>query len=150
MLQRFIDFSNELSPDDDIEVWLESDGGYCVFAEALRLIFQSYAPDRFSLVGVCSLHSAALDLFISTDCSKVLIPGTIGMVHTISRSVKVGYDGKIKTKFSMDKLLTNVKYPMVEKMEKLIKKNLTNEEYAKYLDNEDVYLTTEEIEKFLT
>lgn len=150
MLQEFIDFDSTLTPEDEIEVWLDSDGGYCIYAEALRMLFQSYSSDRFSLVGVRKLSSAALDLFVCTDCSKVLIPGTIGMVHTITRPANVDYGGNMKTKFSMDKLLTKVKYPMVDKMEILIKKNLNPQEYDKYLDNEDVYLTSEEIEKFLT
>lgn len=147
--QDFLKFQNELSEDDKFEVWLDCDGGSCTTAEMLKALFESYPEDKFKLIACGRICSAALDLFITVNCYKYIIPGTLGMVHTLSRTAKLDYKGKIKVTGTEDKIINN-KYPIVDKVESMLPSILTAKEMKMYNDNQDVWLSTEEIGKFLT
>jgi hypothetical protein len=151
VFETFLQFQNELPEGMKFEVWLDSPGGKCIIAEMLRELFESYDPEQFQLVACGSIFSAAFDLFVTVKCPKYLVPGTTGMVHTTSRRVSVRPGtGKIKLDFTEDKLLYKVKYPLVEAVEARLPSILTKEEWEAYENDEDIFLTTEEIQKFLT
>jgi len=149
MFNTFLQFQNEIPEDSRFEVWLDCDGGECSVAEMLNLLFESYGEDKFQLVGCGRLCSAALDLFTMTKCQKYLVPGTIGMAHTISRKVYVDGKGNMKMKFSEEKIIHN-KYPLVDAFEYKLNQVMDKTSVEQYFNNEDVWLNTEDIEKFLT
>lgn len=146
---EFIQFQNELPDGTPFEVWLDCNGGNCMIAEMLKELFESYPEEDFQLVGCGKLCSAALDLFVTTQCKKYLIPGTIGMAHTISRKVYVNGKGELKMRFSEEKIMQNI-YPMVEEFESRLPAVIGDEAMRQYLNNEDVWISTSEIQKFLT
>ena len=146
---EFLAFQNELTEDDSFEVWLDSDGGDCITAEMLKSLFESYSEDKFKLIATGRICSAAFDLFVTVNCNKFIIPGTLAMTHTVSRNVKADYRGTIKSKATEYKIINNT-YPIVDKIEAMLPKILTSEEMEMYNDNQDIWLTTEEIKKFLT
>lgn len=146
---KFIKFQNDLTEDEKFELWVNSNGGECIVGEMVRDIIESYDSDKFTLVGADRLYSCALDLFVTAKCKKRLIPGTTGLVHTTYSWVKINDMKEFRLKYSEDKLLING-CSMVKEMDELIPKVLTEEELDKYYHNQDVYLTTEDIKKFLT
>jgi hypothetical protein len=151
MFDLFLTFQNELPEGMKMEVWLDSPGGKCIIAEMMKEIFESYDKDKFTLVACGNIFSAAFDLFVAVDCSKHIIPGTVGMVHTTSKRVSIRpTKGHIKLDFSEEKLIYKVKYPIVELVEEKLPHILTAEEMLAYENDKDVFLTTEEIKKFLT
>lgn len=146
---KFLQFQNELTEEDSFEVWLDSEGGNCITAQMLKELFESYDPEKFQLVGTNILASSALDLFVTVKCNKTLIPGTLGVTHTMSRYMKIDGKGNRRIKFSEEKKINNT-YPLVVEFEKKLPSVLTDEEMRKYYENEDVWLSTEEIKKLLT
>lgn len=146
---KFIKFQNDLAPDTRLEVWLNSDGGLCYIGEMIRELFESYDPELFMLVASGRICSSAFDLFVAAKCQKHIIPGTIGMVHGSSQWVEINESKAIKLKFTEEKLL-EIKFPMIELVQSKLPNVLTLEELNKYYENEDIYLTTEQIKKFLT
>lgn len=147
--QDFINFQNSIDKDAKLEVWLDSCGGECMYSEMLKLIFEAYKSEDFQLVGAGNLLSSALDLFVGTECVKYLVPGTIGMVHTITRNAPPDTKGKIKMKFS-EEVCYNREYPLVESMNKKINTYLSKEQKVRYDNNEDIWISYDDILKFLT
>lgn len=149
MFDTFLEFQNEVPEGMKFEVWLDSPGGKCHVSEMLKLLFESYGEEEFQLVACGTICSAALDLFTVVKCNKYLVPGTIGMAHTISRKVFVDGKGNIKKEFSEDKIISN-QYPIVDTFETKFKEVMDEESINQYFDNKDVWLSTEDIKKFLT
>ena len=145
---KFLKFQNDIT-DEKFEVWLNSNGGDCITGEMFKQVFESYSEEQFQLVGTEKLYSCALDLFVTVKCKKLLIPGTIGMIHTSSNWVKINNSKELRLKYSEEKSL-DYNFPMMEEMDKKLPDVLTVEELERYKNNEDIYLTTNDILKFLT
>lgn len=151
MFDLFLNFYNELPEGVSVEVWLNSNGGQCIVAEMMKDLFESFDKDKFTLIACGNIFSAAFDLFVTVDCTKRIIPGTIGMVHTTSKRVSIRPGkGHIKLDFSEEKLIYKIKYPIIEQVEAKLPSILTAEEMQAYENDKDVFFTTEEIKKFLT
>ena len=146
---QFLQFQNKLPDGTSFEVWLDCNGGNCMVAEMINELFESYPEEEFQLVGCGTLCSAALDLFVTIKCKKQLIPGTMGMAHTISRKVHLNGRGELKLRFSEEKIVQNI-YPMVEEFESKLPGVIGDEAMRQYLNDEDIWISTKEIEKLLT
>lgn len=151
MFYNFLQFQNEIPEGMKFEVWLDSPGGNCAVAQMMKELFESYDSEQFQLVACGSIFSAAFDLFVTVDCRKFIIPGTIGMVHTTSKRVSIRpVKGTMKLDFTEEKLVYTRQYPMVQEVEDKLPSILTKEELEAYENDKDVFLTTDEIKKFLT
>lgn len=148
MLQELFDIQNQLTEEDKFEIWLDSEGGDCDVAEGLRLIFESYEESKFQLVACGFLESSALNIFVSTNCRKKVVPGTIGLFHTISVTRSFNNKGKSRMEPSRERVYTDFYFPSVEEAEEELLKYLSEDDTERYNNNEDVYIGTEVLEKF--
>lgn len=129
------------STEEVIEIYLYSGGGSTGIMSAL-LDLININPNRFVLIGYCSLASAAFELFVRAGCRKRLLENTIGMYHQGSRSIDINDYGK--PKFHEDIAIKN----QTEVFRKLTmsfidKCGFTPTEKTKFKKDHDVYFSNE-------
>ena len=112
------DFDSELltkvteavnSPDEEITIYLFSDGGCNSVCNVLLNIIEN-DRDRFKLFGYELLSSSAFEFFVKAECKKELMPLTIGMIHQGFRTVSINDNLKPSDRFNkeiIEKLLNS-------------------------------------------
>lgn len=93
MFQEIITAFN--STEEVVEIYLNSGGGKTSIMSAILDLINTN-PNRFVLIGYCSLASAAFELFVRAQCEKRLLENTIGMYHQGSRSIDINDYGRPK------------------------------------------------------
>lgn len=91
--EKLISSFNNLKDDENLIIYLDSDGGDVDYAEAIiHLINQNC--ERMILVAHGDISSAAFDIFFRTVCERKVLPGTNGMAHHARVGVNIVGDNK--------------------------------------------------------
>lgn len=91
MLDKFLEFLNSISDEDNVELFLRSTGGDVPTAGLIRGIINS---ERFTIIAYDTIQSSAFWLFFTSHCKKKMVPGCEGMYHQVSYDITVLSNGK--------------------------------------------------------
>lgn len=150
MLEKFFQAVN--SPDEIIRIFMCSEGGEVSVLEAM-LHTISLDPKRFKIVGYEELDSCGFEFYLRAQCSKTLLPGTIGMYHQSTNKIFLDDKGK-PAYYDGEAYLKRKKKTFYPELIKFMDDcEMTNKEKKKIKNGHDVYFQYDrfkEIEKAYT
>ena len=141
------DFDSELltkvteavnSPDEEITIYLFSDGGCNSVCNVLLNIIEN-DRDRFKLFGYELLSSSAFEFFVKAECKKELMPLTIGMIHQGFRTVSINDNLKPSDRFNKEIIERTKRYAKNDDENFIQKLGLKPKELREYKKGNDVY-----------
>jgi len=86
----FISFVNE--NEGAISIYIDSNGGEFPTVQLIRDIING-DPERFTLIAVNAIRSAAFVLFFSVTCKRIILEGTTGAHHLMGRTSRIMSNG---------------------------------------------------------
>lgn len=136
MLEKFFEAVN--SPDEIISIYILSDGGTVAVMESMLHVI-SLDPKRFNIVGYSELDSCGFEFYLRAQCSKTLLPGTIGMYHQTVTDICLNDKGKASY-YDGQAYLKRKKGFFYPEMIKFIDDcEMTDKEKKKIKNGDDVY-----------
>lgn len=93
MLNSLVKSYNGLGKDEVLDIYFTSDGGLCSVCEALIYFINKYS-EFVTITFYGGLFSAAMLLFLSVKCKRILLKDTIGMFHLSSQEMTISEGGK--------------------------------------------------------
>ena len=126
------------SPDEEITIYLFSDGGCNSVCNVLLNIIEN-DRDRFKLFGYELLSSSAFEFFVKAECKKELMPLTIGMIHQGFRTVSINDNLKPSDRFNKEIIEKTKRYAKNDDENFIQKLGLTPKELREYKKGNDVY-----------
>lgn len=142
------EFLSELSElystniDKDITIYISSYGGSeWVSRAAIDIVNKN--SKHTTIIGYGALNSASFNFFMEIKCSKNILPLTYGMYH--KARYNLDYNSSVKPYYEVDKYLSKVQIPLVEKyyLQKLQEWGLNEKEIKDYKNDLDVYFPYE-------
>lgn len=138
LFEKITNFLNEVPLEEEINIWLSSNGGQSLITEAIRDLFE--ADERVTLIAFDTIASSALDLFLTTKCNKRLTPGTNAMYHqTAYPNVKVLRKDKKPMFGNQEPIIEDVSRTEIE-ADEIISRILTDKEIKKYNKGEEIWI----------
>jgi len=147
--QAFVEAVNKAEPTEVINIYLNSAGGNIFTMQMILSIINSDPHERFILIGLGDIQSAAFELFFRAKCTKSLLLGTVGMFHRSYAGMDITSSGRPKTadgRSIVEWLKITEGYDL-DFMQNCV--NFTTEEIEKYMNDEDVYFMPSRMEELL-
>ena len=141
---NFVAQVNATEPDEEITVYLNSEGGDPSLVPAFRRMIEER---QMTLVGHGKIMSAALDLFLLTNTKREVLDYTLGLFHqVVITKVSMNTESKVLIQSDLKKIWKNTNYG-----EGLVEDflELTPIELAKVKKGEDLYFDHEKLRKAL-
>ena len=87
-LQKFFDAEKNFNKEEELTIYLNSDGGSCSVMYTLMHYIDNY-PKDVTIVSVGMVCSCAWSLFMFSNSKKVVMPMTEGVIHLYSIDISV-------------------------------------------------------------
>lgn len=146
--EKLVKAYNELKEKEDLEIYLNSEGGYTDYAEAIIDIINTHR-EVTSMVGYGELLSAGFDIFFRSLCEKSLLRGTLGMAHLSRVETSI----TIKSGKTQDEHEAGYKkWSKKDKIERLLfyeKLGMTQSELLKIKSGKEVYFDFDRLAELL-
>lgn len=144
MLDKLIEFSNEVNDEETNIIYFSSKGGICDIVPPMRDIIQQ---KQFRLVAYGEIYSSALDLFLTTNTPRTVMDETLVMYHGVRMTIEMN---KKFQPIDLNKRLSEIYKNEVECNDLVMKIiGITEKDYKKCLKGEEFYYNHHELRNFL-
>jgi hypothetical protein len=106
---KFLDSYNKLGPDEQLTIYMSSEGGL-ISVEELIVDIVNDQPAKFRFIFMDSIFSAAFNILLRINCEKVVLPNSLGMIHLPRVSTDVNLNGAVLNGFSNYMSKSTVKF----------------------------------------
>jgi hypothetical protein len=146
-VEKFIDFVNE-NHDSEITVFIDSNGGWNVSAQAIAVIINDH-HERFRMVSGGTIFSAAFWLFFSVKCERKIQEGTIGCYHLVRQNLEIMSNGAGADRIQ-DYNLKNLKKDWAKSTQGFCDAiGLTQSEIKSIMSGKETFFDTERLRELL-
>lgn len=146
MLSTLITILNSYTVDEEIHIYLSSEGGNIAIAETMKTILEE--DGRITLIAFDTIGSAALYLFLTTKCKKRLTKDTIGCFH-FPYVPNVTMNHKLEAVVTSDLRLFKRLPDIAKKAFKIIKPYLSKRELKAVKNGDDKWFTYKDLKKIM-
>ncbi len=151
MLNRLIEAYNNIKiaaiPNDNLVIYLSSCGGSTAIGSAIVHLI-NLNNDITSIVAVEGIQSAALDIFLKSDCKKEVLDGAWGMVHLAYSTIRIIEGGSPKA--DMDIFWNKeMKLSKTKTIKQLKSFPFNADELAQISEGKDVYLSNKRLRELV-
>lgn len=130
-----------------ITIFISSGGGSGAASEILISLINS-EPERFRVIAVDHIQSAAFRFFFEVECDKCILRDCIGMYHISRQEMEMGFNSQ--PYFQVDKfLLKNYPEYMKRDLEWCDQLGMTAEHIEQIAKGNNVYFTPEQMQGFI-
>lgn len=142
----YYDFSNKLRQ-PHVTIFISSGGGASAAAQILVSLINA-EPERFRVIAVEHIQSAAFRFFFDVECDKCILKDCIGMYHMSRQEMDIGFDGQ--PFFQLDKFLLK-NYPdfMKEDLQWCDRLGMTAAQIEEIAKGNNVYFTPDQLRNFI-
>jgi len=125
--------------DDNIKIYFQSEGGGHDYMQVLSDYVNTHKDKTFHFIVNWHVGSAAFDLFLDLKCKKSILDGAYAMTHLYNRMINTS-----DTSDENEHLLQNLNDTNKRLLDK-VKPYLTEDEFTKLKNKEDIYINTERL-----
>jgi len=125
--------------DDNIKIYFQSEGGGHDYMQVLSDYVNTHPDKTFHFIVNWHVCSAAFDLFLDLKCKKSVLDGACAMTHLYNRMINTS-----DTSDKNEHLLQNLNDTNKRLLDK-VKPYLTEDEFTKLKNKEDIYINTERL-----
>lgn len=142
----YYDFANKLRQ-PHVTIFISSGGGVSAAAQILVSLINA-EPERFRVIAVDHIQSAAFRFFFEVECDKCILKDCIGMYHMSRQEMDMGFDGQ--PFFQLDKFLLK-NYPdfMKEDLQWCESIGMNAQEIEQIAKGDNVYFSPEQLRNFI-
>lgn len=141
LVDRFVEFYNA-NQSEECTISINTAGGKSYSMELL--IFMINQMPKVTMI-IINVYSAGFWIAIETTCKKMLSKDAKGMLHYPHTSVEINSKGDMI--FLEDKCMKINMKREAKDSEKLAKRVMTEKEYKKFKENEDVYFGVKRLQE---
>lgn len=153
-MTKILDHVNEVYYDTQnkqrqsrITIYISSGGGSVALQQILTDVINDQ-PERFRVIAVEHIQSAAFRFFFEVECDKCVLPNCIGMYHVSREDMEIGMNGE--PYHEVDKfLLKNFPEFMKEDLRWCESIGMTAAEIEGIASGKCVYFSTEDIKRLI-
>lgn len=130
-----------------VTIFISSGGGSGAASEILISLINS-EPERFRVIAVDHIQSAAFRFFFEVECDKCILRDCIGMYHISRQEMEMGFNSQ--PYFQVDKFLLK-NYPdfMKRDLEWCDRLGMTAAQIEEIAKGNNVYFTPEQMQEFI-